>query len=662
MPKLHGNLTGLKPSQVRRIENIHRRRLDPRRIITPELAAYLAELSRETGRQLGVLVDRGGKIEAVVVGDAHSIVLPDLKRQRRGSGRFRGLRCLHTHLRGEPLTQDDLTDLALLRLDLMLALQVGEDGLPGAVVYAHLVPLTAEGAGVDGGDGEPWRRFSIPHPNQLTENFLDLVRALEEEFARAPQARDVRDGRERAILVGVAIGDRGRAEESLAELRELARSANILVLDSVLQRRKALDPRFLIGRGKLDELIIRSLRRDADVILFDHNLTPGQERMIADRSDLAIIDRTQLILDIFAQRARSRDGKLQVELAQLRYLLPRLVEKDTAMSRLTGGIGTRGPGETKLEINRRRVRSRIQVLERALAQLSRERQGRRARRLKGELPILSIVGYTNAGKSTLLNALTKSTTPAENRLFSTLDPVSRRLRFPRDREVILTDTVGFLRDLPPDLVAAFSATLEELHDADLLLHVADASDPALEKKIEAVDRLLESLELHGIPRLLVLNKMDATSPETLSNLQRRYDAVATSALDPSTFGALLRRLQEHLWARGERALAAGEGRDEDAWSDAREETDTAGTQAERELATAAAASLEGIGGPLHAAAAANGGVEGGDEWRLANQPVEAEPAETEELRDGGEDKKDNIRGQQPDDDLARVLFMEGQGA
>ena len=536
---------------MKRIENIYRRRVDPQLIITLELANYLAELSHETGRQLGVLVDRGGNIATVIVGDAHAIMLPDLKRQRIGKGRFRGLRCLHTHLRGESLTQDDLTDLAVLRLDLMAALQVREDSLPGAIECAHLVPLN-EGEDGSHGNGQPWHRFAAPHPSQLTENFLELVRALESEFDRAEQARDVRDPRERAILVGVATGERGSPSNSLDELYDLARSANILVLDRLVQRRRAFDPKYLMGRGKLDQLIIRSLQLDADVIIFNHNLTPAQLRSIADRTDLTIIDRSQLILDIFAQRARSRDGKLQVELAQLRYLLPRLAQKDTAMSRLTGGIGSRGPGETKLEINRRRVRERIQSLERSLKGLRRQREVRRARRTKGNLPVISIIGYTNAGKSTLLNTLTKSFTAAEDRLFSTLDPVSRRLRFPRDREVIITDTVGFIHELPADLLAAFSATLEELHDADLLLHVVDASDAMLTEKNQAVERLIETLELRSIPRLLVFNKMDRCADDEALNLARRSDGVAVSALHPETLQPLLTRIERHLWSRVDR--------------------------------------------------------------------------------------------------------------
>ena len=332
-------------------------------------------------------------------------------------------------------------------------------------------------------------------------------------------------GRERALLVGV--GGRGRtradAEASLAELRELARSAGVEVVDAVLQHRREVDPRTLIGKGKLEEILLRSMQLMADLIVFDANLSPSQAIHVADATSLKILDRTQLILDIFAQRAQSADGKLQVELAQLRYLYPRLVGRDDSLSRLAGGIGGRGPGETKLEIDRRRVRDRITALERRVAALSKDRQLRRRRRGARGLPVLSIVGYTNAGKSTLLNALTDSAVVAADVLFATLDPSSRRLRFPRDREVIVTDTVGFIRDLPPELLAAFQATLEELSDADLLLHVVDAADPRRDEQIRAVEAILGDLDLAGKRRLLVLNQIDRLPPGEGAALAHQLD-------------------------------------------------------------------------------------------------------------------------------------------
>jgi len=371
---IEGNIQGLKHNQIHRLEKLYSRRIPPREIITQEFARQLSELSHEINRQIGVLVNRKGYVETVVVGNARGIVLPDLKRVRMGETRFRGLRCLHTHLAGEELTQDDLTDLALLRLDLMAAIDVRSDGLPGLVRAAHLLP--ANGNPTHPAPSDPldealadvqppaiWGFLDPQIPSQLDVDFIDLIESLEEELARARNVRNPRDHRDRAILVSVTTGSISAAQESLDELRELARSSGVVVLDSIVQRRQKLDPRSLLGRGKLDEIIIGSLQLGTDVIIFDQNLSPAQARVINEATDLKIIDRTQLILDIFAQRAQSREGKIQVELAQLKYMLPRLTGSGTEMSRLMGGIGGRGPGETKLEVDRRRVRDRIHHLE-----------------------------------------------------------------------------------------------------------------------------------------------------------------------------------------------------------------------------------------------------------------------------------------------------------
>ena len=344
------------------------------------------------------------------------------------------------------------------------------------------------------------------------------------------------------MLVSVTTRSRSEAEDSLEELTELAESSGITIIGTVLRQRRQVDPRFLLGTGRLRNLIIETLRKGATLLIFDRELTPAQIRSITGLIDMKVIDRTQLILDIFAQRAQTREGKLQVELAQLRYLLPRLVTKNTAMSRLTGGIGGRGPGETKLEINRRRVRQRIGRLEAALADVSRHRNRQRARRDKRGLPVISIIGYTNAGKSTLLNTLTHSRVLAEERMFATLDPSSRRLRFPRDIEVIITDTVGFIRDLPRDLISAFRATLEELTHADLLLHVIDIHNPRYEDQIESVESILAHLNLQHIPQIRVLNKMDLVDPDEAAALARRLNGVLISATTSCTLTGLVTRV------------------------------------------------------------------------------------------------------------------------
>jgi GTP-binding protein HflX len=355
----------------------------------------------------------------------------------------------------------------------------------------------------------------------------------------------------------------------MAELRELAQSARVVVLDEMIQRRPTIDPRTLLGKGKLDELLVRAMQLGADAIIFDRELQAAQVRSISEATDLKVIDRSQLILDIFAQRAQSHEGKIQVELAQLKYILPRLVMgQNSAFSRLAGGIGGRGPGETKLETDRRRVRDRIHRLEKELASQAKRREQRRKERLRHQVPTISIVGYTNAGKSTLLNALTASDVLAESRMFATLDPTTRRLRLPREREVIINDTVGFIRDLPPDLIAAFRSTLEEIDGSRLLIHLVDASSPRWQQQISSVDRILSELHVEQIPRLLVLNKVDLIDRELLEAMQRQLsvvngvDALAISAQNRTTLTPLLDRIEQTLgdhqsWhPRSEQQLAA----------------------------------------------------------------------------------------------------------
>jgi GTPase len=545
---VHGNTQGLKPNQLRRIEKLYSRRIAPHQIVTPEFARQLTELSFETRRQIGALIDRKGYVESVIVGDARRIELPDLKRTRVAADRFRGLRCVHTHLRGEELTQDDLTDLALLRLDLMVSLDVdARTGLPGMVRAAHLLPTTA--AELDSSTGSLPYAFLEPQiPSQLDVDFLALINSLEEEMARNRRVARRAEARDRTILVGVTTGSMYEAEESMAELQELATSAGVVVLDSVIQRRNAIDPRTVLGRGKLEELLVRALQLGADLIVFDRELSPAQVRSVSEATDLKVIDRSQLILDIFAQRAQSREGKIQVELAQMKYLLPRLIAgQDSAFSRLAGGIGGRGPGETKLETDRRRVRDRINRLEKEINSLSQRRQERRKERVRREFPIISIVGYTNAGKSTLLNTLTSSHVHAEQRMFATLDPTSRRLRLPREQEVIINDTVGFIRDLPPDLLAAFRATLEEISDSDLLIHLVDAVNPRWQQQLESVERILTELNLGQIPRLTIFNKADRLDRDAIESILRQAsqsegrDVAAISAIEPQTLRPMLER-------------------------------------------------------------------------------------------------------------------------
>ena len=547
--ELFGNTAGLTSSHRTALERIYRRRVPSDRIVSPELARALTEASAATGRQVGVLVHRSGTVEHVIVGDAHKLMLPDIGRLRAAEGRFRALRLVHTHLRGEALTRDDLVDLTRLRLDVVAAIHVRPDGGVGDVYWAHLVP--------ENPSGRMWREEGPLPLHRVDEDFLAMIRAVEDEFARAARAssRVGRDGR--AVLVHVS--DKRRAhliEDSLRELRELARTAGVEVVDEVAQIRDPVDPRFVLGKGKLDEVMLRAMQRDADVLIYDRNLAPAQASSISAVTDLKVIDRTQLILDIFAQRAETRDGKLQVELAQLKYMLPRLGQRDDALSRLTGGIGGRGPGETKLEIAGRRARDRITHLEAQLKELAGQRRQRRQRRARSGMRVAALVGYTNAGKSTLLNTLTTAGVLAEDKLFATLDPRSRRLDFKAEHGVregdglpasmILTDTVGFIRDLPKDLVAAFRATFEEASEADVLLHVVDASDARCDDHIATTEALLESLELHRLPRIMVFNKSDLAPLGAAASMARAQQGVSVDARDVRTLGPLLARLRHTL--------------------------------------------------------------------------------------------------------------------
>ncbi len=537
---IQGNLTGLKPSQIKALERIYRRRLPAGEVISSELARYLTEQSFDLRRQIGLIIDRQGTVLHVIVGDDREIVIPDLSGYGLGRSGLRGLRCIHTHLKGEALSQDDLTDLSLLRLDLMVALSVGDRGLPGKVHYAHILPANPQGKSVE--------ILSASSVQALGIDLESFLRSLEGELERKmAETVDLSDTREKAILISVSQAPRQETEDSLDELAELARTADVVVLDRVVQRPRKLNPKYLMGEGKVKEVIIRALQQGATLLIFDQDLSPVQVRSISQITDLKVIDRTQVILDIFARRAHTLDGKVQVELAQLKYVMPRLAGKGTAMSRLMGGIGGRGPGEAKIEIDRRRIRERLSRLEKQLKGLAKGRLQRRQRRIRAEVPIISIVGYTNAGKSTLLNALTQSEVFTEDLLFATLDTSTRRLRFPMEREVIITDTVGFIRKLPPSLLGAFKATLEELEDADLLLHVVDLSNPRFEEQIQAVERILQELELDRIPRQLVFNKTDLVPGEEVVPLCRRFEAIPVSARNRGSFPPLLAEMERRFW-------------------------------------------------------------------------------------------------------------------
>lgn len=540
--RIEGTTTGLKPGQVRAVERLLRRRIPANEVVGRDLAAELLDRSIEIGRRIGCLIDRGGNVQHVVVGDAIGLTLPDLGRVRSGFLRFRGLRLVHTHLRPEPLGRADLVQLTHHRLDLTAAIWRSPTGGGRLVEVAHLVPPRA-------GEPDPFARIGPMPVERLDLDPLRLLRELESEFSRTVRAREV-GTTDRAILVHVVrrgAESSAETEASVAELRELARTAGVEVIDVLVQVRERIDPRTLLGKGRLEDLNVRTMQLNADLIIFDHEITPAQARAIGEATDRRVIDRTQLILDIFAQHAESHDGRLQVELARLQYLLPHLAKRDDALSRLTGGIGgRRGPGETKLEESRRRVRERVTRLERQVRELAGRRRQRRSLRARSGIPVVAIVGYTNVGKSTLLNTLTRAGVPAENKLFATLDPRSRRLRLPGGLDVVLTDTVGFIRRLPAQLVDAFRATLEELRDADLLVHLCDASDGRAAIQVRTVDALLAEMDLGAVPRLLVVNKVDRAAPEAVGRLCDELDAIPCSAVDPAAARRVVVEIERRL--------------------------------------------------------------------------------------------------------------------
>lgn len=500
----------------------------------------MCQISREIRRPIAILLSRRGQVQEIIVGTDLTLSAATLSKFRVGARSLRGLRVIRTQFHDQPLSQESLTDLAYLRLDLFGALSVTSEGNPGNLYLAHLLPPNGTGQVCNILKHTPFH-----HSIMAFDRFIE---DLESDMQRARGTHAVGHERESAMLVSASSRSRVEQEDRLVELAELASSAGVTVVDRMAQRTQDGHQRYLLGSGKLKDVLIQTLHRGADMVIFDQTLTPAQSRAISEMTDIKVIDRTQLILDIFARRAHSREGKVQVELAQLRYLLPRLSGKGQELSRLGGGIGSRGPGETKLETDRRRIRDRITHLERELDQFGRHQDQRRARRTRHGLPVVSLVGYTNAGKSTLLNVLTNSHVSADDRVFETLDTTSRRLRFPQDREVIITDTVGFIRDLPEELLGAFRTTLEELRQADLLVHVVDASAVDVDIQISAVVKILQELNLEMLRRTLVFNKCDRIPQATADLLCHRYQAIGVSALQPDTLRPLLDHLDRELAA------------------------------------------------------------------------------------------------------------------
>jgi len=580
--KINGNTHGLAPSELRSLERLFQRSVEKDEIVSLPLAREMCRLAEGLSRRIGVLISREGRIVEVFLGTREILYLPDLGRYRLGRGRLRRLRLVFTDLSAADhavLPPDIIGDLQKLRLDAVVG--VKEQGNRTLTTWAAMLP---------GGSGEQVERIEDLGRREL--DFDRFITEREEELVRS-EAGSVETARDRAVLVGVYAASAQAAESSMLELRELARTAGVHIADVVIQRRQP-DPRTVLGRGKLEEVVLRCLRLGAELLIFDQELKPGQWRAITNSTELKVLDRSMLILDIFAQRARSSDGRLQVELAQLKYNLPRLVEKDTGLSRLTGGIGGRGPGETKLEIGRRRIRDRIADLERRIDKLGEQRDLRRRRRKETPLPLVAILGYTNVGKSTLFNALTRSDVLAENKLFATLDPAQRRLVLPPlaedppwpPRAVVLSDTVGFIRELPAELASAFRATLEEIREAALVMHVVDISDPECAAKMAAVDRTLREMEVLDIPRILVLNKADLIPPEEAALRARELGGILVSAVGRSGFAAIHDAIRSHLFGAASMATPApeeGEGEEKE-----KQKETEAGTEERRSALDSAA--------------------------------------------------------------------------
>jgi GTPase len=563
---IFGDTSSLKASHKRQLQNLAQRGVTADRVVSMTLARDLLELAHELNRRIGLFLDRRGRVTRVILGDATSLELPEFERVRGADGRLRGVRLVTTHIVPENLDREELADLAKLRLDAIAAIHRGPAGI--CVDMAALAP-PAPAAG-EAFTTYVWPRVPLAlltrdtpseeHEAEVADlpvPFDAFVREREAELAAATaRARAELEGTRAMVLMVHDGGPHVDARKS--ELRELCRTAAVALVELVEQRRPYPDPRTFFGSGKLRGVLVRALEQDAEVLICDPELSASQARTVAAQTDLKVIDRTMLILDIFAKHARSADGKLQVELAQLRYNLPKMVGKGTMMSRLAGGIGGQGPGETKLEIDRRRAKDRIADLERRLSRLRRQRDQKRAERRRNAVPAVAIVGYTNAGKSTLLNSVTGADVDAENKLFATLDPTVRRIRFPHEREIVLLDTVGFIRDLPPALMQAFSATLEDVADADLLLHVVDATDPDAEQQSSTVDKILGELGAGSVPRAMVFNKCDRLSEEQVAALRRLHAPRAVgawpsffvSALDKRTTRPLMQWIERHLWEHG----------------------------------------------------------------------------------------------------------------
>ena len=547
MREILGNKEGLKSNIITSLEKLYDLLVPSWQLLSAEMAVEMARITSLIHREINVFLDRKGKVLTVVVGDNHTVALPDLQ-GRRGSGRLSGIRCIHTHPAGNPqLSGVDMSALRNNKYDVMAAIGVNEEKPETSVL--NFAVLTGRN-----NDGQyAVQEFGSLKPSDLENLFLpNIISSAEKLLAPVDDDKTLEQRPEWAMLISLDYGKSDTLwtqEDSLEELRQLAETAGAVVKAKFFQKRPKPDPGYFIGRGKVQELALFAQQEDIDVCIFDEELSPAQQRNLEQALGIKVLDRTALILDIFAQRARTNEGKLQVELAQMQYTLPRIMGQGLSLSRLGGGIGTRGPGETKLETDRRTIRDRIAYIKDSIDKMQNVRKLHRAKRSKNQIPSISLLGYTNAGKSTLLNVLTRSEVYAQDQLFATLDPTTRQLRLPDKRQAILTDTVGFIQRLPHQLVAAFKSTLEETLDADLLLHIVDVSHPLYKEQSESVYKVLAEIGAQDKPVLCVYNKIDKLGPESsglLEQLQHRQDTICISAKQQIGLEELLTAITSHL--------------------------------------------------------------------------------------------------------------------
>ncbi len=533
MAQIIGNTKFLNPFQKKKLTNLFKRKIPHNQLFSLTLLNTISKISREIFKQIGVVIDRKGNLQYIIIGNEREILWPTFYEFHLNRFNLRGISALHTHLHSKGLDYDDITDLAYLRLDFICSITVSDNGLPENIEISRIDIVNGKNSNKIVYSGSV---------KNLNIDFFNEISLLENEILKFSGIVKSTDN-DNVLLVNAGKKSKYLLEEEMQELINLAKAANYNVVDHVIQRINKINPSLILGKGKFKELIIKSLEKNARKIIFYHDLTPAQAKFIASFADIEVIDRTTLILNIFARRAFSREGKLKVELAKLKYLLPRVADKAEALSRIRGGIGLKGPGETIAEVERRRIKNRIKTIEKELSKISTKRDILRRRRAKQNIPVASIIGYTNAGKSTLLNSLTKSDIFVENLFFATLDTFSRRFFLENNREIIITDTVGFIKNLPKTLLDAFKSTLEELAYSNLLIHLVDISDENFAANIDVVENILKDIGAENVPQVLVFNKIDKVEKDIVENINNRYNAISISAKDRSSLAPLVSYLK-----------------------------------------------------------------------------------------------------------------------